>query len=196
MTTTLAKKTEVKLARPIGVLAPLIRADVRDGDIAGMKFYLRAGEKLIEAKAGEELKHGEFENWACEVTDRSQQTWTDWMRAARNQKKSKAVQFKSIRQAVGGHRASVGAKGNYRAWHDPVKKIASEVKSDVKRVDFTEIDRKQEVREEQKLALRLIDIGYKVLAVELHPDKGGSKEVMTRLNVVRDNLKACANEWD
>jgi hypothetical protein len=31
------------------------------------------------------------------------------------------------------------------------------------------------------LGLRLIDIGWKVLARELHPDKGGSREAMTRL---------------
>jgi len=31
----------------------------------------------------------------------------------------------------------------------------------------------------------MIDLGYKALAKELHPDKGGSSEVMARLNRVR-----------
>jgi hypothetical protein len=35
------------------------------------------------------------------------------------------------------------------------------------------------------LALQLIDIGYKVLSVKLHPDKGGSHDAMRRLNKVR-----------
>ena len=39
------------------------------------------------------------------------------------------------------------------------------------------------------LAEKLIDIGYKGLAFELHPDKGGSAEAMARLNKVRQLLK-------
>jgi hypothetical protein len=41
----------------------------------------------------------------------------------------------------------------------------------------------------RKLALRLIDIGFKILDKELHPDKGGSRNAMARLNRVRDRLK-------
>jgi hypothetical protein len=40
-----------------------------------------------------------------------------------------------------------------------------------------------------KLAMQLIDIGYKALATKLHPDKGGSGDAMSRLNEVRDRLK-------
>jgi hypothetical protein len=36
---------------------------------------------------------------------------------------------------------------------------------------------------------RMIDIGYKALAMKLHPDKGGSQEDMARLNRVRDRLR-------
>jgi hypothetical protein len=43
---------------------------------------------------------------------------------------------------------------------------------------------------EAKLGLRLIDIGFKSLARDLHPDKGGSREAMTRLNKVRERLRA------
>lgn len=43
--------------------------------------------------------------------------------------------------------------------------------------------------EQRKLALRLIDIGFRVLAVEMHPDKGGSGEAMALLNEVRDQLR-------
>ena len=49
--------------------------------------------------------------------------------------------------------------------------------------------RLQEDRERHKLGLRLIDIGWKRLAAELHPDKGGSHADMARLNRVRDRLK-------
>jgi hypothetical protein len=41
-----------------------------------------------------------------------------------------------------------------------------------------------------ELAMKLIDIGYKVLAMKLHPDRrGGSREAMERLNKVRKILK-------
>jgi hypothetical protein len=43
---------------------------------------------------------------------------------------------------------------------------------------------------EMKLGLRLIDIGYKRLAREFHPDLSGSSEEMVRLNLVRERLKS------
>jgi hypothetical protein len=48
----------------------------------------------------------------------------------------------------------------------------------------------QERDAERKLLHRTVDIGYKVLAKELHPDKlSGDKTAMTRLNRVRDKAK-------
>jgi hypothetical protein len=35
----------------------------------------------------------------------------------------------------------------------------------------------------------MTDLGYKALAKEMHPDKGGSAEDMKRLNRARDHLK-------
>jgi hypothetical protein len=40
-----------------------------------------------------------------------------------------------------------------------------------------------------QLAEELIDFGYRELAAQLHPDHGGSKEAMIRLNAVRDEFK-------
>jgi hypothetical protein len=51
--------------------------------------------------------------------------------------------------------------------------------------------RAQEREAESKLGLRLIDIGYRTIAREMHPDQsGGSHAAMTRLNRARDRLKA------
>jgi hypothetical protein len=47
----------------------------------------------------------------------------------------------------------------------------------------------QERQERRELAHRIIDIGYKALAKEMHPDKGGSHEAMARLNRARTHLK-------
>ena len=42
---------------------------------------------------------------------------------------------------------------------------------------------------DRQLGLKLINSGYKALAVKLHPDKGGSPDDMVRLSRVRDGLK-------
>jgi hypothetical protein len=42
---------------------------------------------------------------------------------------------------------------------------------------------------QRELGQRLVDIGFKTLAREYHPDKGGSNEAMARLNRARDHLK-------
>ena len=65
---------------------------------------------------------------------------------------------------------------------------------DVARDDFVQERqaRDDEVQLHRELAEELIDIGYRALATRLHPDRGGSKDAMTRLNRVRDELKQIA----
>ena len=65
---------------------------------------------------------------------------------------------------------------------------------DVARDDFVQERqaRDDEVRLHRELAEELIDIGYRTLATKLHPDRGGSKIAMTRLNRIRDELKQIA----
>jgi hypothetical protein len=71
------------------------------------------------------------------------------------------------------------------------------VKKEKQRVDFTALrqetlERAQERELQRKLGLQMIGIGYRALASKLHPDKGGSREVMMRLTAERDRLKANA----
>jgi hypothetical protein len=44
--------------------------------------------------------------------------------------------------------------------------------------------------EHRQLALTVLDIGYKELAKEMHPDKGGNAEDFSRLLAARDWFKA------
>ena len=74
-------------------------------------------------------------------------------------------------------------------WHEGVKESVERAKREAERIREENLTRQQEREADQKLALRLIEIGFKVLAKELHPDRGGSREAMTRLNRVRDRLK-------
>lgn len=77
-------------------------------------------------------------------------------------------------------------------WHDPVKQTLDKVDTDTLNRRAAELKRVEERDAQRQLALQLIDIGYKALATKLHPDKGGSRDAMSRLNQVRDRLKAHA----
>jgi hypothetical protein len=62
----------------------------------------------------------------------------------------------------------------------------------LRRMEEMERQRKEEMTERQQqreLSHRMIDAGYKVLAKELHPDRGGSGEKMARLNRARAHQK-------
>ena len=75
-------------------------------------------------------------------------------------------------------------------WHEPVKQIVDRVDTDTLNLKRDELKRNEERDAQRTLALQLIDIGYKVLARKLHPDRrDGSKEAMVRLNAVRARLK-------
>jgi DnaJ-class molecular chaperone len=45
------------------------------------------------------------------------------------------------------------------------------------------------MRPDCKMARQLIDAGYRALALKHHPDKGGSKEAMARLVVIRNQMR-------
>ena len=79
-----------------------------------------------------------------------------------------------------------------RDWTAPVDDIAERARRDAERLQDEHLSKEKERQAEYQLALRLIEIGYKVLAKELHPDKGGTKDSMARLGRVRDRLKSHA----
>lgn len=74
------------------------------------------------------------------------------------------------------------------AWKTPVQEVLNRVNTvRMAREKQSKVDESKLMHE---LAMKLVDIGYKVLASKLHPDKrGGSREAMERLNRVRQILK-------
>jgi hypothetical protein len=52
------------------------------------------------------------------------------------------------------------------------------------------IEREVEREETRKLAIMLINEGYRALAKKAHPDAGGSHATMARLSTLRDALLA------
>jgi hypothetical protein len=76
-------------------------------------------------------------------------------------------------------------------WAKPVNEAVERIRREQLRLAQEEtLSYRQERDAERQLADRLIDIGFKALAKELHPDRiHGDKEAMQRLIRVRDKLK-------
>ena len=157
-----------------------IKEEIEAGDEAGIEHYRRAGEMLIEAK--EQVGRGEWGGWIKRNFHLSRNQATDYMKLVKAIELSPRRQFSSLREATRPDATSHGP-----AWQQPVQQITARV--DVGALARDRQDKEREQQTLHKLSHQLIDIGYKVLAAKLHPDKGGSAEAMARLNKVRSILK-------
>jgi hypothetical protein len=208
------------IARPLQVLVPLIEDDLENGtaaaERAALPYYRAAGEKLLEAKA--QLDHGEFTAWVKRHFALSIQTARRYMALAEQTagQNESAVSFSSLSDfirktsdpnynrrtsapsiaatrsgnaAADGTRVAGAAEDVFETWS--TEQRSRQETDRLGRWADTMKQRADEREAQRALALRLIDVGYKALARELHPDKGGSREVMVRLNAVRDRLKQC-----
>ena len=184
------KPPQGKVARALSVLVPLIQNDLLLGkaaaEHAGLPFYRRAGEKMLEAKP--QVAHGNFQDWVKRNFTITYETARRYMRLAEDEKTTGVV-FSSISDHV--RQTSNPNYNRPSPWDEPVKKIVARVDTETLNLAREELKRADEREAQRKLALQLIDIGYKVLARKLHPDKGGSRDAMARLNAVRDRLKGC-----
>jgi len=182
------RKTEV--SRPLKVLIPLIQGELQQGNDAGQEHYRRAGEMLLEAK--EQVAYGRWGSWLTknfDLSNRQAQVYMQWARHTKQMRAADAqVPYPSLRGVTGhtererGHRQSSQQQAFRR------------VLRDVARDDFVQErqTRDDEIKLHRDLADELIDIGYRALATRLHPDRGGSKDAMARLNRVREELKQLA----
>lgn len=190
--TSVSTQHERQVARPLKVLVPLIEDDLRQGreaaERAGLPYYRNAGEKMLEAKP--QVGHGSFQDWIKRNFGISKQQANLYMRLAGTEKSS-ALDFSSLSEFVretGNPNYNKPHTVRPQAWHEPVKQAINTFNPEAYAKDLQ--NKRQERDLERKLALKLIDIGFKVLAAELHPDKrSGSSEAMTRLNNVRNRLK-------
>lgn len=195
MTTLILKDDETAVARPLKVLAALIKDDFIKGEQAGMEYYEAAGDKLNEAKDGHfDGDTSGFWSWATKNFAKSRDQLRTYMARAqaRSHKSFKPHKNPTLRH-TSGRQPKPSYPGAYihREWTVPVDDIAERARKEQFRLAQEEALTKAQEREaERKLAHRLIDIGYKVLAKELHPDKlDGDREAMRRLNHVREILK-------
>ena len=194
------QSTSVQLARPLKILVPSIHDRIREAEQAGIPYYAAVGAELWEARSHFDASRS-FMEWATKTFRRGQGTIKSWMQYA---KKINGDQPLKFQQVIDGQRASRPQPKHFPTlsqvsdpnrnprhapdWYAPVQEITGRV--DIPRMTQERQDRQKEKELLHRLGLQLIDIGYKVLAAKLHPDKvGGSREAMQRLNEVRNILK-------
>lgn len=191
MSTALETSHDKLPTRPLHVLVPLIRSDLDQAKEAGIPYYKAAGEKLIEARRGGRMTIRELTEWSkrnFRVGRAQVLLYMSYANATSHL--SAQAEHPSLHQ----YRKDRGDRQTVypQAWHEPVKEALGKVDVDLLNRHRDAMKRDQEVRAEHQLALQLIDIGYKALATKLHPDKGGSRDAMARLNRVRDRLRKSA----
>lgn len=183
---TLAKRErETTIARPLKILVPLIQADIEQGDRAGMEYYADAGDKLIEVKESGQVAPHRWSAWVLTKFDRSERTCYRYMRYARLRCRGTAASI-SLSEMEGDTKRLRERRHAERAYKEAIRDVDTDI---YKQERQTRVD---ETRLHREIAIELVDIGYKALATRLHPDRGGSKDAMRRLNRVRDELKSVA----
>jgi hypothetical protein len=179
-----------QVARPLKALIPMIQSELQMGNDAGHEHYRRAGELLIEAK--EQVPYGGWGRWIKKNFDLSQWTANQYIRWAHQDRDFvdgvTKVRPTSIRE-VSGITARDREHRQSKQQQD-FRRVLREVARD----DFVQERqaRDDEIKLHRELAEELVDIGYRALATRLHPDRGGSKDAMSRLNRVRDELRQFA----
>jgi hypothetical protein len=179
-----------KVARPLKVLIPMIQSELQQGNKAGQEHYRHAGQMLIEAK--DQVGHGGWSRWLTKNFDLSQVTARLYMRWARAYSENETGGFEVSHASLREMRGSTEREREDR--QSTQQQQFRRVLRDVARDDFVQErqTRDDEIKLHRDLADELIDIGYRALATKLHPDRGGSKDAMSRLNRVRDELKQIA----
>lgn len=165
-------KEEHKVARPLKVLVPLIKQDIQAAQNAGMPYYRAAGEKLIEAKS--QLAHGEWQEWLKRNFSLTARTAQNYMQMADAQKRN-VFRFSSLNEFKRQRKAErAGGARDAQPIGNKFERMANAFK---------------EQKLLRKLAIEIIDAGYRHLSAKYHPDKGGDSDTMRRLSDVRKALK-------
>jgi hypothetical protein len=191
---TLAKNSEKTLGHPLSEIPPLIKTRLKriesereQFDQITLEDKREIGELLLEAR--DQLAHGQWSPWLKKNFQWSQSTATRYMQLGeiRRPTNLKNTTFADIiREHVNPNydKRTRGVEPEWKEW------VKAQVKQ-AKRIDVeTATSRREHEEIIGRMCNRIVNIGYKVLAVELHPDKqGGSDEKMKCLNEARETLR-------
>lgn len=184
----IVKRERAKMSRPLKVLIPLIRADLEHGDRAGMEYYADAGDKLLEAK--EQVAFGYWGAWVSKHFHLSDRTARVYMRLARLREAQNGIGKSEMPASLSEMKGDTERARTKRKHDHAYRAVLRDLETDFYAQE--QQTRAGEVKLHRDMALELIDVGFKALATRLHPDRGGSKDAMSRLNRVRDELKGVA----
>ena len=176
-----------QIARPLKVLVPLIQNELSAATEAGLDHYRRAGELLVEVKDSGQVSYGSWGRWLSQHFKLSQVQARRYMRLARTPEPyadTSIVHDRTLTGAIGERPSQHRAK--WKALFEEAEKV------DVPRLADERQMTENEVKLRREMAQTLIDLGYRAMATKLHPDRGGSRDAMMRLNEVRDQLKSVA----
>jgi hypothetical protein len=183
-------RNRTQVARPLKVIVPLIQDELIAATEAGMEHYAAAGRMLNEVKDSGQVPWGSWGRWLKSNFKLSHDTARDYMAIARKEDGGSNLRgYSSIDSALGRTPRTIKSitKANkLKALFDGVDKV------NVTRLSNDRQDRDKEIKLHQELALQIIDLGYRAMATRLHPDAGGSRDAMSRLNTVRHELKEFA----
>jgi Protein of unknown function (DUF3102) len=184
------KEPQRQIARPLKVLVPLIQEELIAGNEAGMEHYIKAGKMLNEVRDSGQVAWGSWGRWLKDNFHLGRSTANEYMRVARiaAEHGSNYLAGQTIDKALGREPQeriikSVTKKNKLKHLFDGVDRV------NVTRLSNERKSREDEIKLHRDLALQLIDLGYRAMATRLHPDAGGSRDAMSRLNTVRHELK-------
>lgn len=189
----LVEQSGTRVARPLSVLVSLIKQDLKDASAAAERaaqpYHQAVADKLCEART--QMNYSEFLSWtnrhfSIKETQTKRYLTIGNFKEIKDRARDDAPVSMSERLREIGVEPRGAARGG-ASIVDAVKPVLNRINFDVMRQD--ELKRSEERDLQRKLAIQLIDIGFKVLAEKLHPDKGGSRDAMSRLNQVRERLK-------
>lgn len=199
MSNAVTARVDTSVARPLHVLVPLIKQNLDAAEKAAEKavapYHAAVGDLLVEASEHFDLQK-ELLYWAHRNFGFRETQGRYYLSLGRVREKSVAAgenppSFKSLKDYRKSHLGENPDPPRVarQSWHEPIRETIERARRDAERISEENLSRAQEREAQRQLALRLIDIGFKVLSKELHPDKGGSRDAMARLNQVRDRLK-------
>ncbi len=197
----LATRSPVALARPLTVLVPLIKQELVVANDDALKCYQKAGELLREAKVQVQQQGKVWHQWLDKNFHLSQTTARTYIRLADEKNPIDVITEGQSNQQYTSHPRAAASQpreirtlsdlvdtGHRPAWFAPVQEVTNRL--DVAKIKREYEDKQKENKVKRDLAFQLIDIGFKVLATKLHPDKGGSAEAMGRLSEIKSALKS------
>jgi hypothetical protein len=174
-----AVRAKNAVARPLKVLVPLIKDELEAGDHAGLEHYRRAGQMLVEAK--DQMPWGNWGKWLSKNFALSDRTALRYMRlSAIPSHVTESGGTRDYSAIIGERPSREQVSGAWRKVTQAARELDAELFSQERQSVADEIQLRRD------LFAELVDLGYKALATRLHPDRGGSKDAMARLNAIRE----------